>query len=152
MNIDLTRLINSYIEEIEIDNIINFNNNYINNTDIRKLDDVKIKGSISKTEADIYNLHLDVKGKMILPCSLTLEDVEYPFLIEINEILSDIDEDDEKYLKINGNSIDIMPIIWQNIVLEIPSKVVSDNAYKANRAGEGWKLIIDEDINEQVDE
>jgi len=151
MNIDLTRLVKSFTDKLEIDEVINFDETYINNTDIRKLDNIRIKGTISKTESDIYNLHLSVFGVMILPCALTLEDVKYPFSIEISEILSENDEDDEKYLKISGNYIDIIPIIWQNIVLEIPLRVVSEGSYKINRSGNGWKLITNkEDMSDDT--
>lgn len=145
MNTDLTRLMNNFTDKIEISEIISFDSTYIKNTDIRKLDDVKIIGAITKSESDIYYLNLSVKGTMILPCAITLDDVEYPFSIEISEILSDVDENDEKYLKINGNCIDILPIVWQNIVLEVPLRVVSKTAYKVNRAGDGWKLITSDD-------
>ncbi len=145
MNIDLSRLINNFIDKIEINEIVNFNEDYIKNTDIKKLDSVKVSGLINKTEANIYNLYLSVSGIMILPCALTLEDVEYPFSLEIIEILSEAKEDDEKYFKINGNHIDIISIVWQNIILEIPSKVVSKSAHKINKIGDGWKLIIDDE-------
>ena len=36
---------------------------------------------------------------MVLPCAITLEDVNYPFCININEILSEWDLDDENILK-----------------------------------------------------
>ena len=119
MNIDLNRLINNFIDKIEVDEIISFDDTHIKNTDIRKLEDVVVKGTISKSESDIYYLNLLVAGTMILPCAITLEDTEYPFSIEISEIFSDIEEKEERYFKINGNSIDIMSIIWQNIVLDI---------------------------------
>lgn len=143
MKVDLTRLINSFTDKVEIDEIISFDNNFIQTTDIRKLDDIRINGMIGKSECDIYNLHLSVSGKMILPCALSLNDVIYPFTIEISEILSDMEEA-ENYLKINGNYIDILPIIWQYIILEIPSRVISEDCYQATVVGDGWKLITEE--------
>ena len=145
MIVDLTRLMNNYIERIEIDNTINFSDEYTKILILERLSDVKVVGSISKPESDIYNLNLNLDGMMVLPCALTLEDVEYPFSIEINEILTENVDDDESYFKISGNSIDILPIIWQYIVLEIPARVESKTAYKVNRAGDGWRLITGED-------
>ena len=40
MNIDLTRLINNYIDKLEIEEEVSFDKSYIENTDIRKLDDI----------------------------------------------------------------------------------------------------------------
>lgn len=150
MIIDLTRLVQNFTDKIEINEIINFDGTYIKNTDIRKLDNVKVVGTIIKGESNIYYLNLLVTGIMILPCAITLDDVPYQFSSEISEILSDTDENDEKYLKINGNSIDILPIVWQNIVLEVPIRVVSETAYKVNRAGDGWKLVTEEEVIEQT--
>ncbi|MDD4036080.1 MAG: YceD family protein [Bacilli bacterium] len=146
MNIDIIRLINNFTENIEIDEQMNFDSTYISNTDIRKLDNIKVKGNITKSSSHIYHLILNVSGIMVLPCSITLEDVEYPFSINISEILSDLDDIDENYLKINSNIIDISSIIWQNIILEVPIRVVKENKYNATR-GEGWKLIEEENID-----
>ena len=88
---------------------------------------------------------------MVLPCAITLEDVNYPFCININEILSEWDLDDEKYIKIINNSIDIMPIIWENIVMEIPLKVVSKSS-KIKMEGDGWRFISDEERNKAMAE
>ena len=88
-----------------------------------------------------YNMHLKLTGVMVLPCSITLKEVEYPFDIETDVKISNEDELDDECVRINQNSIDIIPIIWQNIVLEIPIKVVSEDAYDNEIEGNGWKLI-----------
>jgi uncharacterized protein len=145
MKIDLIRLINNFVESIDINETITFDESYLSNTDIRKLSEIKVSGSIVKTNADMFFLKLLVEGTMILPCAITLEDVNHDFALEINEVLSEIDEEDEKYLKINGNSIDILPIIWQNIVLEVPFRVVKDEEYHINKSGDGWRLMTEEE-------
>ena len=50
----------------------------------------------------------------------------------------------EKF-KNNQKSIDILPIIWENILMEIPMKVVSDNTNNIVTSGNGWELLKDED-------
>lgn len=151
MKIDLTRLLNHYIEDIKINDNLKFTDDYLANTEIRQLSDIEVTGFIASTADDLYELNLNIKGEMILPCAITLEDVSYPFDIKINEILSDDDESDEKYLKIINNSIDIVPIIWQNIVMEIPFKVVSEKARHMKLEGDGWRLITDEERNIEGD-
>ena len=150
MIIDLTRLINNFSEEIKIKEIIKFNDDYLKNTEIRSLDNVEIDGYICCTSEQLYNFNATVKGEMILPCSITLEDVKYPFTLKIDEILSENEEDDEKYIKIFNNTIDIMPIIWQNIVMEIPLKVISPKVEKIKMEGDGWRLITDEERNREI--
>ena len=73
---------------------------------------------------------------MVLSCSLTLEPVDYPFDIKIEENLNEI-------IKKTQKTIDILPIIWENILMEIPMKVVSPKAKNMKTKGEGWELITD---------
>ena len=87
---------------------------------------------------------LNIKGTMVLPCSITLKEVDYPFDINTEVKLSNDDEDFEEYVKIMQNNIDIISIIWQNIVLEIPLRVVSEDIDDSLTSGDGWKLIREE--------
>lgn len=130
LEVDITRLVSNFTDKIKINTMINFKEQELVNTEIRALKDLLVTGYLSKSSEHIYNLNINVTGSMVLPCTLTSEDIIYPLSLSINEILSDIDESSEKYLKINGNMVDIKPIIWQNIVLVVPNKVES-TVYKA---------------------
>ena len=147
MIIDLTQLITNQKNILDINELTDFDASYLEHTDIRKLSNVKVIGTIKKIDTDLYNLSLAVSGIMILPCAITLEDVNFPISLEINEILTNNPSDTEEYLQISNNSIDILPILWQNIVLEVPLRVVSKDAYKKKQQGEGWELITDEKKN-----
>ena len=48
------------------------------------------------------------------------------------------------------NSIDILPIIWENILMEIPSRVVSDDIKDSdlNLKGDGWSFTTSEEKNQ----
>ena len=87
---------------------------------------------------------------MILPCSVTLKDVLYPFSFKIDGILEEIESENEYFLKKSENTIDIFPIIWENILMEIPMKVVSDEAKDYTAEGNGWKLITEENSHEEI--
>ena len=147
MKIDLTRLINNFVESISFDDVIEIDNEHLKRTEIRRITPVIVKGVITKNSDYTYLLSIGISGTMVLPCSITLEDVDYPFNIEINEFLDENDENNEEYIKIFENSIDIFPIVWQNIVMEIPLKVVSPNANRRNISGIGWNLISEDDLN-----
>ena len=117
------------------------------NTDIRKLSPVEVSADIKRITDTSYKMSLEIKGEMTLPCSITLNDVIYPFDIKTEVKLSNEDEEDEEYVKIIQNNIDIISIIWQNIVLEIPLRVVSEDANNSPVSGEGWKLIREDESN-----
>lgn len=146
MIIDLLPLINNQKSIINLNENIEIPEEYYKNTDIRKLDKVLINGFIKEMGDDVFNLSINVKGKMILPCALSLEDVDYPFEINIDEEVG-FDDDFEKNYKIISNTLDILPILWENIVLEIPSRVVKDDA-KIKTKGDGWCLTSEEELNE----
>ena len=144
MEIDITRLKSDIDEFIDVDLDYSFSKEELEGTDSLELNNVKIKGIISKDTLDNYSIDLNVDGVMVLPCAITLEPVNYPFSVKISgnleEMLEEINENSKKI----ENSIDIFPIIWENILMEIPMKVVSEKAKDIKLEGDGWRLITDE--------
>lgn len=147
MFIDITRLQNRSTNEFLYKNTIVVDEALYKNTDIRKLSPVEVSADIKRITDTSYKMSLEIKGEMTLPCSITLNDVIYPFDIKTEVKLSNEDEEDEEYVKIIQNNIDIISIIWQNIVLEIPLRVVSEDANNSPVSGEGWKLIREDESN-----
>lgn len=135
MNVDITRLKSGIDEYIPISLVYSFSKDELSSTNIISLDNVSINGSITK-EFDDFSLNLTVSGVMVLPCSLTLKPTNHEFSIEIEEVLG------ENY-KNNQNSLDIFPIIWENILMEIPIRIVNEDVSDIKLSGDGWKLIID---------
>ena len=136
MLIDLNLL--NIKDEIKIDEEVTFPKEDLDKAKILDMKKVKVTGKIIP-DLDDYQIDINIKGKMILPCSLTLEEVEYPFDINVIENLSEIDENYKKSEK----TIDILPIIWENILMEIPMRVISPNAKNMKTKGNGWELITD---------
>ena len=108
----------------------------LSNTEIIRLDYVRFEGVLSIDYVEDLILNGTLKGQMILPCSISLEEVEYPFEIELDENLGNFDE----ILKKNKNSLELLPILCENIVLEIPMKVVKKGIDIKNMSGNGWEL------------
>ena len=144
MNIDITKLKNSVVKVIEVDEVANFNEEDIKKADMLDLKGVKVTGQISKNNLDSYNVYLKVSGEMILPCAITLKPVNYPFNIEIDEIFSEDASEMSKKIKKFENTIDILPIVWENILMEIPMRVVSPDASLEKVEGNGWKLVTED--------
>ena len=144
MEIDITRLKSDIDEFIDVDLDYSFSKEELDGTDLLELNNVKINGIISKDSLNEYSIDVNVKGTMVLPCAITLEPVNYPFNIKISgnleEMLEEINENSKKI----ENSIDIFPIIWEYILMEIPMKVVSEKAKDIKLEGDGWRLITDE--------
>ena len=49
--------------------------------------------------------------------------------------------DNENNLTIIQNRLDILPFLWQNIVLEVPMRITNSNIEDVVSSGEGWELI-----------
>lgn len=145
MNIDITKLINGVQDSIDVNEAINIDKEVFKNTDIIELNNISLNGSIYVDAANIYHIDIDVDGVMVLPCSITLKPVDYKFSCKVEEEFDETELSNIKNDKISKNTIDILPIIWENIVLEIPLRVLSSDAYNTKIEGDGWKLVIDTD-------
>ena len=144
MEFDLIPLNTGISQEILIDEIYSFEQEKLKNTSILELDSVKVKGKIINNSLDGLLLNIIVSGTMVLPCALTLKPVPYDFVIEIDENLDEMQEEFTKIFKNNQKTLDILPIIWENILMEIPMRVVSDDASDVITKGDGWELVTDE--------
>ncbi|MCR5787530.1 MAG: DUF177 domain-containing protein, partial [Bacilli bacterium] len=98
--------------------------------------------------SDEIELDLNVKGVMILEDSITLDEIEYPYEFNLNEIINENNEEIKEYYQKSKNTLDIMPILWQNIVLEVPISITKEK--DAHLSGEGWELINEEN-KENID-
>lgn len=147
MVFDLLRLKNGIDKKIVVNENYTFSEDELKNSGILKLDDVSINGEITLNSLREVYIYLCVKGTMILPCAITLKPVEYPFNIIIDGDLSEIQEEHGENTKKCINSIDILPIIWENILMEIPMRVVAPDAKITNMSGDGWRFITDEEDN-----
>ena len=145
MEYDITRLNNNIDKFINVNETYSFKKEELSGTDLIKLDDVKINGVISKNSLGNIELSLDVNGIMVLPCAITLKPVDYPFSIQIDGTLDELSEEFMENSTNFKNTIDILPIIWENILMEIPMRVVSPELKDSdiNMSGDGWTFTTD---------
>ena len=143
MDIDITKLKSGLVDYIDVCEEYSFSKDELKDTDIIKLDGVVVDGAISKNSTDEYIIDVEVSGIMVLPCAVTLKPLDYKFSINIEGNLENLYEEMGKKYENGQKSIDILPIIWENILMEIPIRVVSDEAKVAQISGDGWELITD---------
>ena len=132
----LDALLNRQTSSLEIDEVYNYNEEYIAKTDIKKLENVSCKGKFFYDASSKIHVFLKVEGIMILEDAISLEEVEYPFSFEMDEDL------EENWINLQ-NSIDIMEFLWQNIVLEVPLGYTTVTDF-SKYCGDGWKLVGEE--------
>ncbi len=132
MKIDIRKLY--ALNKKDINEEITFPDNYLDNTDIIKMSPIKVNGEIYINSEDEIVLNATIKGEFILPCSITLDEVNYPFETQIDEII------DKIHIK-NQFNLELLEVLWENTVLEVPMKVVKENIDTSKLKGNGWKLI-----------
>ncbi|WP_230499753.1 YceD family protein [Sutcliffiella rhizosphaerae] len=126
-------------------------------SDIRSVGPVHVTGraDLSSKKA---TFHLTMEGSMVLPCSRTLVDVDYPFTIKTTETFlfqpGEYESDDEELHTVEGDQIDLLPIIQESIILEVPMQIFSDSPDKeksAPQSGRDWEVVTEEETKEKVD-
>lgn len=139
MIIRLEELNSEVKDKISFDEELTFPSDMLEKSDIIDIEDARAVGDIFFDVSNELTIRCNVSGKMILEDSISLDSVEYPFSI-------DIDENIEENLEKDENSIDILPILWQNIVLEVPLRFTKVNDLSKYN-GDGWKLISEEEAS-----
>lgn len=116
---------------------------YYKNTGVLEVKDVFLEFEIKKNNDQEDVLSLKSNGIFLLEDARTLEPVEDPFQIEFETILNEESEFCGRFLTNSQNTLDILDILWENIVLEIPiSFTVSEELQETqNSCGEDDKKI-----------
>lgn len=140
MKIDLVSL--SYRDRIDINEDVVYDENYLKNSNILALEDVHVEGQIYQDDLNNVVIKLDVKGTMYLEDSVTLEKIPKEFAFTIDEIL-------EEEMQNNQNVLDIMELLWQNIVLEVPIRYTKSDAH--NLKGDNWEVLSLDEKKETID-
>ncbi|MDD6711038.1 DUF177 domain-containing protein [Sharpea porci] len=123
---------------------------FYNLSRINGLKDVEARGhGRYDIKSDRLYVDLHVKGTMIVPCAISLEDVDYPFEIHEMETFAFYKpEEDEEVIEARKNVADLTSVIWTEIMMEVPMRVVKEGA-TMKRNGQGWQVLDEEDLEEE---
>ncbi|MCU9612215.1 YceD family protein [Caldibacillus lycopersici] len=137
---------------LEIDEVINLDSIKNRDPQIRSISPIRVKSTVDITSKEV-TFHLHITGELVLPSSRTLNDVHYPidihsvetFLYDVSEY--DIDPDGELHL-IQGEMVDLLPVIEELILIEIPLQVLGDedeDVPASLQSGKDWEYISEEE-------
>lgn len=148
MNLDLTNFMVHDDSDFFIDGDVLIPFELIHQSNIRKLLNLKFRGKIVKLCDDGYQISGILSGIMVLPDDLTLEDVPYSFDSTLEaKFGSEVENTEDIPLQIIHYHLDITEFLWQNILLEIPSKVKLEKNKDLTLEGNGWSLVTDEELS-----
>lgn len=113
--------------------------------EIRRLENVHVQGRLFFEKDNNHILvSMTITGTMIVPCAITLEDVDYPFETSTDLTYGFNEEDDPEVLVIPKNGLDLSEDVLNAIWIERPFTLVKPGL-KSYPKGEGWEVISEED-------
>ena len=117
---------------------------------IRKINQINVKGDGHYlAEQQHLNLHIELNGSIVVGCDITGDDVDLDISSEADEIFSfDRRQEDIDIVKSNGEYIELLPTIFQMILMEIPIKVKKPGKIEYPK-GDGWEVIDEETYQKQ---
>ncbi len=141
MEIDLSLLHSSAVNDIDITGNYKINKSYYENSDVLDLDEVHVEGKIIRKESedDLEDyIECSIVGEMVIEDSISLEAIKYPYEVKYSDFIV------ENWLK-NENTLDIFSFLWENIVLEVPLQYTKvEDLSKFH--GDGWRLISEDEL------
>ena len=89
--------------------------------DVISVTPTRVEGSIDIVDEFFY-FDINIKTTLTVACARSLKPVELEMDFDVLETFTD-NEDDE-YRQIDGMTIDLLPVIWSNVYLEKPMRVI----------------------------
>ncbi len=132
------------LNKIKLNDVVNLDQDFVidlnkyHHEDILSLENLHVKGSIRFNVINNLEINLVVTGTMYIKDSITLEPIASPIDGEINEEYSLDEPFLQDYYEKEQNVLDIMEILWENIVLEVPISLTK--AQDVNLTGDGWSF------------
>lgn len=114
---------------------------------IRHLDPVSVKGKLSY---DAHSEHLlvnvSLKGRMILPCSITFRDVPIQFKSTTTLVFGFKADESPDIIALSKDEIDLNPEFLSLIWMEVPAQVIAKDI-KEFPHGDNWEVLSETEYN-----
>ncbi|MGG0178943.1 YceD family protein [Gottfriedia acidiceleris] len=126
------------------------------NSDIREVSPIRVTGRVD-FGTNRYTFHLTITGYLILPCVRTLVDVKYPLSITTTETFfttSEWKSEDENFHILEGDVLDLTPVIEECILAEIPMQIYAEDVEgkeTAPMSGTDWEVREHVEVEQKID-
>ncbi len=112
----------------------------VDNPMIKEFIGMNCAGTIVDNGTEEYEINLHITGTVVLKSSINGSDVRRNIDIECEDLIPNLVEN----FKNSSNTLDILPIIWENILLEIPISVKNADDEFEMSSGNGWEILDEE--------
>jgi len=144
-------------DSLEVNETISIDDLKQRDFEVRDVSPVKVTG-LGSIKWGVVTFNITIEGALTLPCSVTLDDVLYPFHIHTSEtfrLSSRITGEDvvgEEVHDVENQIIDLKPYIVEEILVQKPIRVVSDKVKETpHLKGNGWELMTEEVQRNHID-
>ena len=122
---------------------------FLHHTQVKSNPQIHVTGALHYDGDHLVNTDLQMKGVMIVPDSITNEDLEVEFDTASQETYSfSPNADNEDMIVVKHDTIDVNPEILQAVLYEAPMSI-SRLPRDQYPSGNGWQLISDQDEPEE---
>ena len=139
MDINLEKIILTDKMNLNIDQYVYIDLNLYHLPELYDLRNVHFKGRLFENDLEEIVLEGLLNGDIIVLDAISLDERCIKFSKKIEENLLEEEESSKNY-------IDILNVLWQNIVLEVPSRYTDITDYSKYQ-GDGWRLISEDEMN-----
>lgn len=105
--------------------------------EIVSCENIKVIGCILDNGTDDYEVNMHISGTINVKSAVNLSLVPLKIDIDYDDFVNNLVE---KY-KNSANTLDILPIVWENILLEIPIRAENAHDELEQTLGDGWEVI-----------
>lgn len=142
-------LMQQHGESLEIAENLTFDLSQVKQSVLKDLKNVFVSGHINYDDSTfLAYLFLNITADMVLPDSITNEDVVVELDTDVNEVISFkpiSEEEQEDILVVKGDTLNLYPLIFTHILSEVPLSV-STPGQKVYPKGEGWEVLNEADF------
>ena len=119
--------------------------------DILGIDPVNVSGNIYKIDEETYRFCYHISVNLTLQCALTLDPVPYLMEKDYDEIFGKDEKtsENDNYFIVEKNTINLLYVVWTNILIEKPINVTLPNAYDILKER---GIVLDDTISLDNDE
>lgn len=143
-----SELLNSKESNIELHQELVFEKNeYSWFERLRELRDTQLDLNLNfDKKLQLITIDYHIQGTMILPCAITLDDVEKEFDLDGQELLSFTDDMGEDVIKLD-DELDLKPLLLDIILSVVPIKVVKEGIEYPK--GTDWEVLTEKELQKQ---
>ncbi len=123
---------------VDFDGVPNFDN--YSDKSIKEFRNLRCTGYILDNGTEDYEVNFRLTGEMILASAINNSDVPCQLDIRFDDFVTNLVENYKK----SANLLDILPILWENILLEVPIRAVNETDEFVKTEGVGWEVLKDE--------